>query len=131
MGTFLKYFRAIIAVAAGLALSAGTAAAQYFSLGDDPGGTKWQQLSTPSYDVIYPRGMDSLAFDYAFNLEKYRPLSLWGMSAVGKRMPVILHPYNATPNGMVMWAPKRIEMLTTPDGYSPSAVPWSRHLAIH
>ena len=131
MGTFLKYFRAIIAVAAWLALSAGTAAAQYFSLGDDPGGTRWQQLSTPSYDVIYPRGMDSLAYDYAFNLEKYRPLSLWGMSAVGKRMPVILHPYNATPNGMVMWAPKRIEMLTTPDGYSPSAVPWSRHLAMH
>ena len=131
MGTFLKYFRAIIAVAAWFALSAGTAAAQYFFLGDDPGGTRWQQLSTPYYDVIYPRGMDSLAYDYAFNLEKYRPLSLWGMSAVGKRMPVILHPYNATPNGMVMWAPKRIEMLTTPDGYSPSAVPWSRHLAMH
>ena len=85
MGTFLKYFRAIIAVAAWLALSAGTAAAQYFSLGDDPGGTRWQQLSTPYYDVIYPRGMDSLAYDYALNLEKYRPLSLWGMSAVGKR----------------------------------------------
>lgn len=107
------------------------AAAQYFSLGDDPGSTKWMQLETPNYDVIYPVGTDSLAYDYAFNLERYRPLSLWGISTTGKRMPVILHPYNATANGMVMWAPKRMELLTTPDGYAPSAVPWSRHLAMH
>ena len=107
------------------------AAAQYFSLGDDPAGTEWMQMETPNYDVIYPAGMDSLAADYAYNLERYRPLSLWGISTKGRRMPVVLHPFNATANGMVMWAPKRMELLTTPDGYAPSAVPWSQHLAIH
>ena len=81
------------------------AAAQYFSLGDDPGSTKWMQLETPNYDVIYPVGTDSLAYDYAFSLERYRPLSLWGISTTGKRMPVILTPYNATTNGRVMGAP--------------------------
>lgn len=126
----ITIFTAIAAIAVSLFFSKD-ASAQYYSLGDDPGGTRWMELGTPNYDVIYPAGMDSLALDYAFNLEKYRPLSLWGISTKGKRMPVILHPYNATANGMVMWAPKRIELLTTPDGYEPSAIPWSRHLAIH
>lgn len=107
------------------------AEAQFFSLGTDPGSTRWMQMKTVNYNIIFPEGMDSLAREYAYNLEKYRHLSLHGMGIWGKRMPVVLHPYLSTANGMVMWAPKRMELLTTPSGYEASATPWSEHLAMH
>jgi hypothetical protein len=47
-----------------------------------------------------------------------------------RRTPVILHPYNLQSNGMVVWAPSRMEIFSTAptDGY---AQPWLEQLALH
>lgn len=126
-------YRTILAAALLAAAAAFRAEAQYFALGNDPGGTRWDQILTPNYSVIYPRGMDSLAMEYAYELEFYRGKSLAGMGVpVGKRrMPAVLHPFSSVSNGMVMWAPRRMELLTTPAPYEGASVQWTTQLAMH
>lgn len=56
-----------------------------------------------------------MAHRYAILLETAHPYVRTSMPA--KRVstiPVILHPYNMRSNGMVAWAPKRMELLPTP-----------------
>lgn len=89
-------------------------------MGADPGGLRWRSVETPTYRVIYPLGLDSLARSYAVALEQAAtPVG----SSIGRRpnvayprkMPVVLHAYTAYSNGMVTWTPRRMEMLTVPD----------------
>lgn len=109
---------------------------QFYSYGDDPGGLKWYHVTTGHFDVIYPEGLDSLARVYAGTLEKVRkPVS----ATIGyepncnykKPLPVVLHPYSVLSNGMVSWAPRRMELITTPDAYDVLPMPWEEQLAVH
>ena len=112
------------------------ARAQFYSLGSEAAGVKWNQLRTSNYRIIYPRGLDSLAKVYALELEKaalkvgnsagFRPNENYN-----KPMPVILHAHTAYSNGMVTWTPKRIELMTMPDPYYPESIPWVTQLALH
>ena len=109
---------------------------QFFSYGTDPAGLKWLERSTAHYRIIYPDYADSLALEYARNLEK--SWSAVGLSAgfsptgtMKGKLPVILHTQSAESNGSVAWAPSRIEFYTTPDCFSPLSVPWIQHLVIH
>lgn len=117
-------------------LSVVPAAAQLYTAGNEPGGVRWRQITTQSYKVVYPEGLDSLARVYAANLEKakipvgttagYTPNQFYK-----KPLPVILHPWESLANGMVMWTPKRMELLTTPEFQGYVSTPWDQHLAIH
>lgn len=112
------------------------ARAQFYTTGDDPASLKWYRLETSNYKIIYPEGLDSLSRVYAKNLEYYRiPLSYSAGFAPGQmtrtKMPVILHPYNSMSNGVVVWAPKRMEFFTSPQAYAPEPMPWEQMLAIH
>ncbi len=113
-----------------LLMSRGTKA-QFVDYGTDPGNLKWRVADLTHYRLIYPLGCDSLAYRYAQYLEgvfPYEKKTLGeGMKA---RFPVVLHPMNMLSNGMVAWAPRRMELITTPsndDGFTD----WSKHLAIH
>lgn len=113
-----------------------SASAQVYSYGNDPASTKWNTIYTDSYRLVYPQELDSLARVYAYNLEKYKlpvggSLGYVPNENYRKPMPVILHPYTAYSNAMVMWAPRRMEMLTTPEAYGPEALDWVRQLTIH
>ena len=115
---------------------AGGAGAQFYTEGSDPGGLKWRSLRTGSYKIIYPAGMDSLGRLYATRLEQVAPAvgsgSLYLPNEAYRRpMSVILHPYLAGANGMVTWAPRRMELYTGADAFSPEPTPWDRQLAIH
>lgn len=110
--------------------------AQLYSGGTDPGSTKWSSICTENYRIIYPRGLDSLARVYAVCLETVKgPVS----GSVGftpnqfyrKPLPVVLHTQTAYANGMVAWAPRRMELYTVPEAYSPEAIGWETELAIH
>ena len=129
--------KAKVILSALLILCAGfTAKAQFYSYGNDRGSLKWSQIQTRTYRVVYPRGLDSLARVYALNLEKvaapvsgsigYRP-----NEAFRKKMPVILHPYSASANGMVSLVPRRMELLTNPEMYGTEVLPWVQDLCIH
>jgi len=111
------------------------ASAQFYSVGNEP-PMKWSQITTPGFRVVYPAGLDSLAREYAYSLEKYRqvvgntcytaPNELYR-----NPMPVVLHPFNAYANGSVSWAPRIMNLYTTPEAYGMEAWPWIDQLTLH
>jgi len=129
----MKRFVVILAM-----LLAGTvqAEAQFYLSGTDAGGLRWSRVETANYVVIYPQGNDSLAAVFARNLERVRiPV---GQSAgflpnemYSRKMPVLLHTQTAAANGIVTWAPRRLEMLTVPEAYAPEPLLNERLLAVH
>ena len=129
------YFKTLITILAGFAVCLPLSA-QFYQMGDDPASAKWSWIESPHFRIIYPEGLDSTARDYAVELEKYRlPVSHSAGFIPGEkisaRMPVVLHPYSAMSNGSVAWAPKRMDLLTSPPAYNPEPLPWKTMLGIH
>lgn len=119
-----------------LLLAALPARAQLFSSGDDPGGVRWNTVSSEHFRLIYPAGNDSLALLYGQALERYlEPVG----ASIGYRpnaryrrpMPVILHAHTAKANGSVVWAPRRMDLFTRPQSLSPEPLDWITELAVH
>lgn len=111
------------------------AAAQFYSDGGDPGKLKWYSIKSDDFKIIYPEGLDSLALEYGRSLEGYRvPVGRsigYQPNGLYKRpLPVILHAY-ASANGMVAWAPRRMELLTGPDAEEPESMDWITNLSVH
>lgn len=110
--------------------------AQFHTMGADPGGLRWSQIETPTYRVVYPRGLDSLARAYAQTLEQAATpvggsIGIRPNAAYGNKMPVVLHAWTAYSNGQVTWTPRRMELLTVPDAFPDETTPWMRQLGIH
>lgn len=104
--------------------------AQYYLTGEDPASVKWNKLKGSNYTMIYPREIDSLARKYLWLLEENRSRVLAGLNINPRPIPVILHPYTVRSNGMVVWAPKRMELYTQPDaGAYPQM--WDKQLVLH
>jgi hypothetical protein len=90
--------------------------AQYVDYGEDPARLKWYQIRTEHYRLIYPAGNGDRANLYANILESAYPHIRNTLSARRSAIvPVILHPYSVRSNGMVSWAPKRMELLPSPN----------------
>ncbi len=110
--------------------------AQFYTAGDNPASTKWHSTETAHYKIIYPEGLDSLARVYGRSLEKYRPVIgssagyLPGEYTHGK-LPVIMHGFNAASNGSVAWAPKHMDLFTSPQAYNPEPMTWTDMLTTH
>ena len=105
--------------------------AQYVLSGSAPSGTRWSQIQGEHFRLIFPSEIDSLAREYLFLFEKTRPATLTGLHIETPRMPMVLQPYDMYSNGMVAWAPKRIELYTTPPGDALYALNWEMQLAVH
>lgn len=93
--------------------------------------TRWSTFKTENYTFIYPSKIDSLARHYAAAMELYRASALAGTGADPGRLPVILHAESAYSNGVVVWAPKRIELYTTPSDDPHYLTDWAVSLATH
>jgi hypothetical protein len=107
--------------------------AQYFTLGMDPASVKWNQIKTGHFKVIYPNTLDSNALYLANALEYFRVAGSASMDVLPDKWPVILHNQTIISNGMTPYAPKRIEIITTPpqaneDTYGQD---WMDQLVIH
>ena len=105
--------------------------AQYVLSGNAPAGTRWSQIQGEHFQLIFPSEIDSLAREYLYLFEKTRPATLTGLHIETPKMPMILQPYDMYSNGMVAWAPKRIELYTTPPGDALYALNWEMQLAVH
>lgn len=105
--------------------------AQYVLSGSAPAGTRWSQIKGDHFDLIYPTEIDSLARVYLYTFEKTRSATLTGLHIETPHMPMILQPYDMYSNGMVAWAPKRIELYTTPPADALYAANWEMQLAVH
>ena len=111
--------------------SALPAAAQYVLNGTAPANTRWSRIQGDHFDIIYPTEIDSLAREYLFSFEKTRNADLAGLHIETPHMPIILHPYQMNSNGMVVWAPRRLELYTTPMADPLYARDWVTQLAVH
>lgn len=119
-----------------LMLSAGYAGAQIITMGADPTAIKWRSLESEHFRVVYPEAADSLAREYARSLESFSAVQKFSLGffpneLYKRKMPVILHAYSAVANGMVTWAPRRMELFTNPEFYDPESTPWITQLAVH
>lgn len=105
--------------------------AQFVNYGSDPARFKWNIVRLPHYNLVYPQGNDTMAYHYALYLENAYPHI---QKTIGKPMdvkfPVILHPASMLSNGMVAWAPRRMELITTPSS-DLSVQSWDKHLVLH
>ncbi|MDR0559755.1 MAG: hypothetical protein LBG92_06265 [Prevotellaceae bacterium] len=91
------------------------AKAQYVDYGEDPSWLKWRQIKTEHYRVVYPANNETRANLYANLLEAvYRSERVSLTPKKSFHVPVFLHPYNMESNGMVSWAPSRMELLPAP-----------------
>lgn len=110
--------------------------AQFYQQGNAPASLRWSQFRSDNYRMIYPRGLDSLARVFNGELERWRVPVSRSIGFIPNQqyrnpMPVLLHPLNASANGSVAWAPRRMELYAVPDPYSPEPMPWTKELAIH
>ena len=112
-------------------LAALPARAQYNQFGAAPTTTRWSRIRGDHFDVIFPREIDSLAREYLYQFERTREATLAGLHIDPPRMPMVLQPYNMYSNGSVSWAPRHIELYTTPPGNILYAQDWITQLAVH
>ncbi len=103
--------------------------AQYYTWGADA-PMKWSEIRTPEVRVIYPDTARRIAEQTFFYLRHLHRQIGYGFSYGPMQVPVVLHPQNFQSNGLTMYLPKRIELLTTPDAES-YALPWIKQLAVH
>ena len=119
-----------------LALACTSMQAQFSLTGSDPSWVRWKQIKTPEFKIIFPEGEDSLARVYGRWLEEFRTeVSRSSGLQIGRnykwRIPVVLHSFNTEANASVAWAPKRMDIFTSPDPYNPTPIPWEKLLSIH
>lgn len=103
---------------------------QYFQTGQDPSSIKWRQINTENFQIIYPQESEKQAQKLTFILEKAYNYGIHTLNFRPKKVSVVLHTYTANSNGLLAWAPKRIELFTTPNQQI-YAQDWLEQLAIH
>ncbi len=104
--------------------------AQYFVGGNEPSSQRWRQIHSNSFRLIYPVTWENKAQELANYLESIKHPVNNTLHSEPSAIPVILHNQSMLSNGFVMWAPKRIEMVTTIP-YDNMATDWMKHLALH
>ena len=107
-----------------------TASAQYYSWGADPTYMRWRKLKGDKIDIIYPDTARTLGYKMMYYARAVQPTIDFGFRHGPMKIPFVIHPENFSSNGMVMWLPKRVEILSSPaiSGYS---MPWLKQLAAH
>lgn len=107
-----------------------TAKAQYYQTGQDPSQIKWRQINTGNFQVIYPEEFDKQAQKVTSVLEKVYGYADKSLNFQPHKISVILHTHTVNSNGLLAWAPKRMELFTTPNQQM-YAQDWLEQLALH
>ena len=106
------------------------AKAQYFQTGQDPSSISWRQINTVNFQVIYPEEFEIQAQRVSYILEKVYSYGSKSLNFNPRKVSVILHTHTVNSNGLVAWAPKRIELFTTPNQQI-YAQDWLEQLGVH
>ncbi|HRX12442.1 MAG TPA: hypothetical protein P5210_12365, partial [Draconibacterium sp.] len=104
--------------------------AQYFQTGQDPASLKWRQINTENFQIVYPDYYENQAQKLAVVMEKVYLAGGKSLEYKPKKISIILHTQTVKSNGLVAWAPKRVELYTIPH-QGIYAQNWIEQLAIH
>ena len=113
-----------------LFVSVHNTSAQYYDTGTDPSSLKWKQIKTSRFTIIFPETYTEGGLAYAKSLEKAYSDLLALYPEKDFKIPVIIHNYSTRLNGYVSWAPRRVELYTTPEQNTIPLAP-EKQLAIH
>lgn len=103
---------------------------QYYSSGQDPATTKWLQINTPTFQIIFPENFEKKAQYLANIIDSAYTLAAYSMNGKIKKTSIILHNQSVISNGTTAWAPTRIDLVTTPP-QNTYAHQWLDQLALH
>ncbi len=104
--------------------------AQFYITGVEPFGTKWRQIKTENFRILFPSEAEKMAFRYANLLSVIHSVTPKSLGAKQKIFDIVIHNHSTLSNGFVAWAPKRMEIISQPPS-STSAQPWLTQLALH
>ncbi|MEL7586349.1 MAG: hypothetical protein AAGU19_06505 [Prolixibacteraceae bacterium] len=104
--------------------------AQYFVTGEDPANIRWKEINTGNFQLIFPDDYEQKAVRLANILEKVYTQAGRTLNHSPQKISVILHSRSVVSNGLVGWAPKRVELYPTPH-QKIYAQDWLEQLAIH
>lgn len=128
MSRLLRPFAGLLLI---LALLPQAAQAQFYYNGRGPMNIKWRQIKSPHYKLIYPDYYAPTAVALAGFMDSIAPSITYGFTRTPQRLPIVLHTENLYSNGEVVWAPKRMELMTTAPAGDIYADPWLKQLAVH
>lgn len=106
------------------------AKAQYYDIGQEAASVKWLSIETANFQFIFPETYSEQAKLAVRQFDLHAPLAIENWKVNPKKTPIVFHPNYAGSNAYAAWAPRRVEILTTPpqDLY---AQPWMEQLALH
>jgi len=104
--------------------------AQFYSTGQDPSVVRWNQINSEHFQIIFDRDFESKAQEIANILEYYYKQANFSLDHEPRKISVIVHNQTIRSNGYVSWAPKRMELFTTPS-QDILPEPWLEHLCLH
>lgn len=81
---------------------------------NNPPGLRWQQVNTPNFRVLFPRGFETQATRVANTLEHMHKAEARTLGSSPRKISVILQNQSATSNGFVSILPRRSEFFTMP-----------------
>lgn len=104
--------------------------AQYSVSANDEGSIRWRQIETERFRLVYPDFYEANAQRLARVLDTVSVRVGTSLGTSSPRIPVLIHTNSSKSNGLLVWAPKRMEFWTTPPP-THYAYPWSWQLSIH
>jgi Tol biopolymer transport system component len=107
-----------------------TAKSQFYETGQDPFSVSWKQIRTSNYKLIFPSGFEKSAQEFASTLDTIYPVIGNDLNKKPKRISVVFHTQSSLSNGVVVYAPKRMELYTIPPQDN-QAQDWLNELALH
>ncbi|MFW5656057.1 MAG: TolB family protein [Bacteroidota bacterium] len=122
--------RRIIFVCVLILLSLEPSSSQFFETGQAPFSLNWQQIKTDHYRFVFPSEIKDEAQHMANIMERAYPYLGQSLGHNSRRIPVLMDNLTTRSNGLVVWAPRRMEIVSTPAQRSYSQE-WLQQLALH
>ncbi len=113
-----------------LILSSSSLLSQFYETGQTPFNLSWKEINTSHFKVVFPESIEKEANKFTKYLEASYPTVSKSLGHKPGKIPVLLNNQSVNSNGVVVWAPKRMELSTTPPQNTYSQ-PWLQQLALH
>lgn len=104
--------------------------AQIYNLGQNPASTKWSQIKTDEFQLIFPNDFQEKAQELANLLAYANEKARLTLNTKPRKISIILQNNTTVDNGFVTLAPKRSEFYATPSQEN-DGVDWLKKLAVH
>ncbi|MFW5944849.1 MAG: TolB family protein [Bacteroidota bacterium] len=98
--------------------------------GQEPASTKWMQINSSHFQLIFPEDFEEKAQHIANILEYSYTRVSSSLEHEPRKISVIIHNRSVKSNGFVAPAPHRMELYSVPPQDN-NPMPWLEHLCIH